>query len=170
LQAVCDSLYYSDKDSIFRLLYNPIVWSKESQITGDTIWLYTRNKKAEKMRVFENSLLISELENEIYNQIGSIRMDALFTDGSIDSVRAFGNAQTIYYLQDEDSAYTGINESKSDIIDIYFKEKELSRIVLRGAVTGTVWPIQQKSPFDMRLPKFTWEGPKRPKSKLALLE
>mgnify|MGYP007004071426 FL=1 len=97
-------------------------------------------------------------------------MDALFTDGSIDSVRAFGNAQTIYYLQDEDSAYTGINESKSDIIDIYFKEKELSRIVLRGAVTGTVWPIQQKSPFDMRLPKFTWEGPKRPKSKLALLE
>ena len=170
LQAVCDSLYYSDKDSIFRLLYNPIVWSKESQITGDTIWLYTRNKKAEKMKVYENSMLVSELEKEIYNQIGSIRMDALFTEGSIDSVRAFGNAQTIYYLQDEDSAYTGINESKSDIIDIYFKEKELSRIVLRGAVTGTVWPIQQKSPSEMRLPKFTWEGQKRPKSRLALLE
>lgn len=170
LQAVCDSLYYSDLDSIFRLLRNPIIWSKESQITGDTLWLYTRNKKAHRLKVFENSLLVNEVENNIYNQIGSIRMDAYFTEGSLDSARAFGNANTIYYLQDEDSAYTGINESKSDLIDLYFKEKEPNRIILRGTVKGTVWPIQQKSPAEMRLPNFIWEAPKRPKSKLSLLE
>lgn len=170
LQAVCDSLYYTDTDSIFRLLDNPIVWSKESQITGDTIWLYTKNKKASRLKVFENSLLVNEVDQEIYNQIGSIRMEAFFTEGSLDSARAFGDAQTIYYLQDDDSAYTGINESKSDIIDIYFKEKEPNRIVLRGAVLGTVWPIQQKSPSTMRLPKFIWEGLKRPRSKASLLD
>lgn len=170
LQAVCDSLYYADADSIFRLFDNPVVWSKESQITGDTIWLFTKNKKASRLKVFENSLLVNEVEKEIYNQIGSIRMEALFTEGSLDSARAFGNAETIYYLQDDDSAYTGINESKSDMIDIYFKQKEPNRIVLRGAVKGTVWPIQQKSPSSMRLDKFIWEGLKRPKSKSSLLE
>lgn len=170
LQAVCDSLYYTDLDSIFRLLHHPIVWSKESQITGDTIWLYTKNKKAHRLKVFENSMLVNEVEKNIYNQIGSIRMDALFTEGTLDSARAFGEAQIIYYLQDDDSAYTGINESTCDIVDLYFKEKEPHRIALRGTVKGTVWPIQQKSPTDMRLPQFVWEGLKRPKSKSSLLE
>ena len=123
-----------------------------------------------RSKVFENSLLINEVEKNIYNQIGSIRMDALFTEGSLDSARAFGDAQIIYYLQDDDSAYTGINESKCDIVDLYFKEQEPNRITLRGTVKGTVWPIQQKSPPEMRLPKFVWEGLKRPKSKSSILE
>lgn len=170
LQAVCDSLYYSDHDSVFRLFREPVLWSKESQITGDTIWLFTKNKKADRLTVFENSLIVSEVEPEIYNQVGSIRMEGRFTEGALDSVRAFGNAATIYFLQDEDSSYTGINESKSDLIDIYFIKQALDRIVLRGTVTGTVWPIQQKNPGEMRLPLFKWNETRRPKSRLDLLQ
>ncbi len=75
LQAVCDSMFYSFQDSVFRLFTNPVVWSKESQITGDTILLYTKNKKADHLRVFENSFLINKVEPEVYNQIKSTRMD-----------------------------------------------------------------------------------------------
>src|SRR5690606_31380106 len=42
MQAVCDSMFFSGRDSVFRLYTNPIVWAKESQITGDTIHLYTK--------------------------------------------------------------------------------------------------------------------------------
>ncbi|MEY4150608.1 MAG: hypothetical protein RL555_1212 [Bacteroidota bacterium] len=170
LQAVCDSLYYSDRDSVFRLFREPVLWSKESQITGDTIWLFTKNKKADRLNVFENSMIISETEPGIYNQVGAIRMEGRFTEGALDSVRAFGNAATIYFLQDEDSSYTGINESKSDLIDIYFIKQALDRIVLRGTVTGTVWPIQQKNSGEMRLPLFRWDDARRPKSRLDLLQ
>ncbi|MFM8710575.1 MAG: hypothetical protein ACKOC7_04780, partial [Sphingomonadales bacterium] len=85
-------------------------------------------------------------------------------------VRAFGEAKTIYYVQDEDSAYTGINESKSDIIDIYLLKKELDKIVLRNDVSGTIWPIGQKDPLQMRLPNFRWLENRRPKSKAELIE
>jgi hypothetical protein len=34
MQAVCDSMFYSFKDSVFRLYYEPVLWSNESQITG----------------------------------------------------------------------------------------------------------------------------------------
>lgn len=34
LQAVCDSLFYSGKDSTLRLLNKPIVWSQAYQATG----------------------------------------------------------------------------------------------------------------------------------------
>ena len=57
VQAVSDSMFYSFKDSVFRLYKDPVVWSKENQVTGDTILLFTKNKKADRFKVFENSLL-----------------------------------------------------------------------------------------------------------------
>lgn len=170
LQAVGDSVFYSFKDSVFRLYQDPIVWAKESQITGDTILVFTKNKKADRMKVFDNSFMVNRLDPEIYNQIKSSRMDGYFTDGSIDSVRAAGFAECIYYIQDEDSAYTGINESKCDIIDIYFSKEELSRVVFRSSVTGTIWPMRQKTPQEMRLPNFRWLEDRRPKTKFELFE
>ncbi|OSZ79912.1 hypothetical protein CAP36_01195 [Chitinophagaceae bacterium IBVUCB2] len=168
LQAVADSVFYSFRDSTFRLFQGPVIWAKESQITGDTVFVFTKNKKADKVKVFENSFLVNKMDNEIFNQIKSSRMDGYFKDGSIDSVRANGFAECIYYIQDDDSAYTGINESKSDIIDIYFSEQALHKVVLRSNVTGTIWPIRQKSPSEMRLPNFMWLEDRRPKTKYEL--
>jgi lipopolysaccharide assembly outer membrane protein LptD (OstA) len=168
LQAVCDSVFYSFKDSVFRLYQDPIIWSKESQITGDTIWVFTKNKKADKVNVFENSFLINEAEPGVYNQVKSTRMDAYFKQGELDSVRAAGFAECIYFIQDEDSAYTGINESKCDIMDIYFAESALQKVVFRSSVTGTIWPIKQKSPDEMRLQNFRWMDDRRPKTKYEL--
>lgn len=168
LQAVSDSLFYSFKDSVFRLYQDPVIWAKESQITGDTVLVFTKNKKADRIKVFENSFLVNRMDPEVYNQIKSSRMDGYFKDGSLDSVRASGFAECIYYIQDEDSAYSGVNESKSDLLDIYFGNQALQKVVFRSAVTGTVWPIKQKSPSEMKLPNFRWLDSRRPKTKYEL--
>ncbi len=168
MQAICDSMFYSFKDSAFRLYQKPILWSQHSQITGDTIFVYTKNKKADKAQVFENSFLINEVQRGVYNQVKSSRMNALFTNGSLDSVRAAGFAECIYFIQNEDSAYTGINESKCDVMDIYFAKEELKKVVFRSQVTGTIWPIHQKSPAEMRITGFEWFEDKRPKTKYEL--
>lgn len=170
LQGVCDSLFYSFKDSIFRMFYDPVVWAKESQVTGDTIRLFTRNKKADKLEVINKSFLVNLSDPEIFNQIKSTRMDGWFVDGNIDSIRARGLAECIYYIQDEDSAYTGINESKSDIMDIYFRNKELTKVVFRSQVSGTMWPMSHKTPQEMRLPEFRWLEERRPKTKYEMFE
>lgn len=170
LQSVSDSLFYSFKDSTFRLYQDPVVWAKKSQITGDTIFLFTKNKKADKLEVFENSLMVNEIDPGVYNQVRSSRMDAYFTKGDIDSVRANGSAECIYYIQDDDSAYTGINESKSDRMDIYFQAKELFKVVFRSSVTGIIWPMSHKSPDEMRLTGFRWLEAIRPKTKYDLYQ
>ena len=170
LQSVCDSLFYSFKDSIFRLYKDPVVWAQNSQITGDTILLFTKNKKADKVEAFENSFLVNRVEKDVYNQIKSSRMDGWFIDGNIDSVRAKAYAECIYYIQDEDSAYTGINQSQCDIIDIYFENKALEKVVFRSQVTGTIWPINQKSPQEMQLQNFRWLEERRPKTKFEMFE
>jgi len=122
------------------------------------------------MEVFKNSFMVSRVEDDIFNQIRSVRMDAYFLEGSLDSVRARGLAECIYYIMDEDSAFTGINQSSCDIMDIYFREKELYKVVFRNAVKGTIWPMRDKTPEEMRLPQFNWSEERRPRTWYEFLE
>ncbi len=170
MQAISDSMFYSFRDSTFRLFQKPVVWAKESQITGDTIYMLTKNKKADKLEVFENSFMVNRIDPEVYNQVKATRMDGYFKDGQLDSVRAAGLAETIYFIQDDDSAYTGINESTCDIIDIYFGKETLEKVVLRSNVSGTIWPMKQKDPKEMRLTNFIWLEDRRPKTKYDLFD
>ena len=170
VQSVSDSLFYSFLDSTFHLYYDPVAWSKKSQITGDTIYLFTKNKKASRIQAFENSFMVNEVEAGVYNQIKSSRMDGYFKNGSLDSVRAKGLAESIYFIQDQDSAYTGSNQTKSDAIDIYFEKGDLYKVVFRSDLKGTLYPISQKKPDEMRLPDFKWLISRRPKTKYDLFE
>ena len=170
MQAVSDSLFYTFKDSVFQLYQNPVVWSRKSQMTGDTIYLYTKNKKADRIKSFENSLMVNEVQAGIYNQVKSTRMDGYFLDGVIDSVNARGAAESVYFIQDDDSAFTSVNKTNSDLLDVYFLKGEINKVVLRRSVKGTLFPISQKRPSEMKLENFQWLENRRPKTKYELFE
>ncbi len=97
-------------------------------------------------------------------------MDGFFKNGVIDSVRARGSAESVYYIQDSDSAYTGINQTSSDVMDVYFSKGDLYKVVFRSSVKGTLWPISQKTPGEMQLKGFRWLESRRPKTKYELFE
>jgi lipopolysaccharide export system protein LptA len=168
LQAVGDSLFYSSEDSAFRLFKNPVVWSRESQITGDTIYLFTLNKKPKRMYVFENALSVEKVGPEYYNQVKGRTINGFFTNGEIDSIRAKGNSESIYYAQDDSSKFIGVNRATSDVIDMYFVTREADKIVLRSNVVGTSYPMRQMNPFEMRLRNFQWLDDRRPKTRYDL--
>ncbi len=170
MQAVSDSLFYSFKDSTFRLYKKPVVWGKESQISGDTILLHTKNKQPFKMEAFKNGFMVNYISGEAYNQIKATRIDAYFRNGGLYSVRAKGTANCIYYLQDEDSSFTGVNKNTCDIIDSYFENKQLHKVAFRGNVEGTIYPIRQSNPSEMKLEGFIWREAERPKTKYELFE
>ena len=168
LQAVCDSLFYSGKDSIFRLFRDPIVWSGASQVTGDTIYMYTKNKKPDQLYVFENGLMINKTGEDMFNQVRGNRIFGYFAEGEIDYIRSKGNAESIYYAKDSEEKIIGVNKASSDIIDMRFKNKELNRVVFISAVTGTMLPFRQATEQDRKLREFKWQDELRPKSKFEL--
>jgi len=170
LQAVCDSLFYSGVDSIFRMFHDPIAWANGTQVTGDTIYLYTKNKDPERLHVFDNGLVINRTAEDFYNQIKGNTINGYFTDGVINYMRAKGSAESIYYAQDQDSAYSGVNRTTADIIDFYFANKELNRVVFRSSVEGTMYPFRQVNHGEMRLRGFKWLEKRRPKTKFELFE
>jgi lipopolysaccharide export system protein LptA len=170
LQAVCDSLFYSGVDSVFRLFNNPVAWANGSQVTGDTLYLYTLNKKPKRIQVFDNAMVINKTPEDYFNQMKGNSINGFFIDGAMDYMRAKGSAESIYYAQDEDSAYSGVNRSTADIIDMYFNKQELSRVVFRSDVNGTMSPFRQVNHAEMRLRGFIWQDKRRPKTKFELFE
>ena len=168
LQAVSDSLFYSGKDSIFKLFIEPVVWASGSQVTGDTIYLYTKNKKADQLYVFENGLVINETGSGMYNQVRGNRLFGYFVEGAIDYMRAKGNAESVYYVRDEDNFLVGINKASGDIIDMRFKNKELNRVVFISEVKGTMFPVSQMPEDEKTLRSFQWHEKRRPKTKYEL--
>jgi lipopolysaccharide export system protein LptA len=171
LQAVSDSLYYSTQDSTFQLFGTPVVWNAKTQVTGDTIYMYTKNQKPDRLYVFYNSMIINKTAEQLYNQIGGRTLNGYFKDGSIDYVRVKGSpAESIYYPQDNDSAYTGMNRSTGDQIDIFFINKELNKVKFVNSVDGIMYPIRQIPADKKELRGFKWQDSRRPKNKLELFE
>ena len=168
LQAVCDSMFYSSVDSAFRLYTNPVVWANNSQVTGDTIYLFTKNKVAERLYAFENGFIINKVNNNFYNQVKGRTINGLFIDGNIDFIRTKGSAESVYYAQDEEEKFIGVNKATADVIDMYFKDKAANKIVFRNDLKGTTYPIQKIKPEELKLRGFNWQEAKRPKTKYEL--
>ena len=168
LQGVCDSLSYSSRDSIFRFFRDPVLWSGSSQVSGDTIYLLTKNRKADQVLIFENGFSISRTPESYFNQIRGNRLNGVFRDGSIDYLRAKGNAESVYYLQDDDSAYIGLNYARADAISMYFVNKELKRVSWVNGVEGTTYPFRQIPDDKKQLRNFNWQESRRPKTRFEL--
>lgn len=170
LQAVGDSLFYSLQDSVFRLFRNPVIWAKDNQITGDTIYLYVKNKKPERMFVFENAMAISKVDStQFFNQLKSTTINALFEDGKIYFMRAKGNAENVYYGQDEQNRFIGVSKSSADVIDMLFDDSKPKRVSFIRGFDGTSYPMRQANHEELKIRGFQWLDKIRPKTKFDIL-
>lgn len=168
MQAVGDSMFYSFQDSVFRLFKNPVMWPQGRQIAGDTIYIYTKNKKPELARVFENAVAIERSQHGFYNQIKGNTITAYFTDGEIDFVRARTNAESIYYPVDEQNKYIGVNRTEADMIEMFFTQRSPQKVKFIFNVKGKTIPMQQAKHDEMRVRGFQWMEERRPKTKFEL--
>ncbi len=169
LQAVGDSLFYSLHDSAFRLFTQPIVWSNENQITGDTIYLFLANKKPKELTVFENALTISKVGTGYYNQVRGNIMHAFFSDGRINYLTTRGTpADNVYYVEDDNHKFIGVNKSTCSVIDAYFDNGEIQKVVFINDLKGDMNPMNQVDHASLRVRGFKWQDQLRPKSKFSI--
>jgi lipopolysaccharide export system protein LptA len=169
LQAVCDSMFYAGTDSAFRLFRNPIVWASESQITADTMYLFTKNKKPEKLLAYFNGFIVNRAEKIRYNQVKGNTINALFVEGEINYVRAKGRAESVYYALDDLNKFVGMNRATSDAIDMFFVERKPVKVKFINDLKGTTYPMSQIPPEEDTLKGFKWQEDLRPKTREEML-
>jgi lipopolysaccharide export system protein LptA len=170
LQAKCDSLFYSLADSTIRLLSQPIVWSNNNQITGDTIYMFVNNKQPEQLSVINNAFAINKVDTtNYYNQIKGNRLKVWFEDGSISKMQTKGNAENMYFVLDDQKKFIGVNQSSAQIIEIQFENSEPSKVKFINQLQGKLNPLNKVLPEELIIRGFKWLEDQRPKSKSEIL-
>ncbi len=167
LQASADSLSYSTLDSTFyfyRLAAQPIMWSDTTQFSADTIALQMREGKLHQMRLRNSSFILSGKGSAYYDQIKGRDCTAWFAEQKISVMHVDGNAQSVYYAQDDAKAFIGVNESKSARMHIEFSDGQVSGIRFYKQPEGTFTPIRKADPSGIRLEGFQIETKRRPLS------
>ena len=162
LQAVCDSLSYSDQDSMFRFYYDPIIWSDTTQFSADTVRMQLANDQIDRIFLYNKSLIINTTDELLFNQIKGRDMIAYFDSSELRRMLVTGNAESIYYAQDEDKAYIGFNKTICSKMMIYFGNNKVEDIFFYAQPKGSFLPVGQANPAEMRLPGFRWEIKRRP--------
>jgi hypothetical protein len=113
-------------------------------------------------------MTINKVGSEYYNQVKGRTINGYFKDGNIEFMRAKGNSESVYYAQDDENKFIGVNKATADIIDMYFSERKPQRVVFRSNLVGTTYPMRQVNHEELRLRGFKWLDELRPKTKSDL--
>jgi len=173
LQGVCDSISYSARDSVMKMMGAPVAWSRASQISGDTILLYTDSTRIKRLFVPGNALIVSRSGPEkaqFFDQVQGKTLTAYFKEGELDYMVVFPAAENIYFVKDDDEAYLGVSEAESERMKVYFRDGKIHRIIFEQEVKEKMTPLDKAVLPAMRLSRFQWLESKRPKSRAELFE
>ncbi|MGC4058082.1 MAG: OstA-like protein [Chitinophagaceae bacterium] len=173
LQGRCDSICFTGKDSLILMMHSPIVWSRKSQVTGDTIKAFIDSGKISKIVVPNDALVVSRSGPEkadIFNQIQGRTLTAYLVNNELDFAMVRPDAECIYYVTDDAGAYIGVSQSKSERMKVYFSKGEIDRIFQIQEVDGKLSPLPKVDLRTMRLSRFQWLDKLRPKELFELFE
>lgn len=171
IQGICDSMNYKQKDSILYLVGNPVIWSENNQILGDRIDIYLNDTTVSKAHVRDYALAIQDrLQPGQYNQISGREMTAFFEENELRRLLVEGNAESLYYLMEEDSLRTviGLNKTESAYLSMDVRNEELQKLKLWSSPKAVTTPLSLLKPEEMKLKGFIWLDYLRPKDKKDL--
>lgn len=136
LQGLCDSLFFSGKDSTFYLFEKPVLWSDTTQFTGDTIHMLLSGKSLKDIFLKQKAFIINHDFTNLENQLKGRDIQAHFELKKINYMDVQGNAESVYFIKDDEKGFIGTNfiqcssmrlnfnsDEKIEFIDFFTKPK-----------------------------------------------
>lgn len=168
LQAKTDSLYYSYEDSTFKLFYDPILWSDQMQSTADTIFILTKNNKADQIQYYKNAFIVMQTIKNYYDQIKGNYIIGYLVNNEISYMDVKGSAESNYYGKNDNNKLIGMNYAACSAMKIFFSNKKVDIVKFINKPTAVFTPIRKLTTEQKYLKNFKWHDDLRPKSPLDL--
>jgi lipopolysaccharide export system protein LptA len=146
---------------------HPILWNIKNQITGDSIHLISNPKTEtlDSLKVFNHAFIISKDSlGDGYNQISGKKLFGLFENNSLSTIDIIKNAESIYYLRNEDNELVGIDKSKSGSIKVWISENTINEMRKYNQIGGKTHPEIEFPENEKILKGFQWRNSERPTS------
>lgn len=166
MQAVCDSLEYSDLDSLARLYKSPVVWNEGNrQYSSDSLYVIIKNQRMERASLMSDAFIIIQEDTLCFDQIKSAEIMAYFdTTSTLKRFDALGGANALFYLKEND-AFATVNKVESKMLSARFIDGEIDRIFYFDSPKNDAYPVVQLPKGDREMKGFNWQPDLRPAGK-----
>ncbi len=164
MQVACDSLAYTDLDSLIRLYENPIVWNEiKRQYSADSITVIVKNRSIDRASLMSNAFIIVQEDTLSYDQIRGTEMMAYFdSTGALRRFDSMGGASGVFYIEENGSLAT-VNKFESKMLTVTLKDGNIQDLNYFDAVKTDAYPVVQMKKDEKILKGFDWQPDKRPK-------
>lgn len=164
MQVACDSLAYTDLDSLIRLYENPIVWNEiKRQYSADSITVIVKNRSIDRASLMSNAFIIVQEDTLSYDQIRGTEMMAYFdSTGALRRFDSMGGASGVFYIEENGSLAT-VNKFESKMLTATLKGGNIQDLNYFDAVKTDAYPVVQMKKDEKILKGFDWQPDKRPK-------
>lgn len=166
MQMKCDSLVYSELDSLARLFKAPVIWNgPRQQYNADSVFVLVHNNSMERANLLSNAFIqVEETADKHYDQIKATEMTAFFdAEGQLRRFDALGGANALFYLREND-AISLANRSEATMLSATFVDGELNGISYYENPASDVHPVAQMKADQKYLKGFSWNPKDRPRS------
>jgi lipopolysaccharide export system protein LptA len=168
LQGRADSLTYNRRDSVIYLNTRPILWNAKNQLTADSMEIRLRRQKIDQMRLYANSFIVGQDTLLNFNQVKGRNMVAYFQNSKLRKVDVLGNAESLYYALENDTATTGLNKAVSATMALRFAENKLQTITFQTNPDASFIPPHELKEDDKKLKGFQWLVTQKPTRRAVL--
>ena len=163
MQVRCDSLRYTDLDSIARLYKNPVVWNEGNrQYNSDSLFVLIRDGRMERANLISNAFIHTEEAEGLYDQIRSTDVIAYFNDTTaLYRFDALGGVNALFYLEENAT----VNKVEAKMMMATLENGEVQQVYNFDNPRNDVYPSAQLPQADRILKGFNWQPERRPKDK-----
>ncbi len=160
LSAVCGKATFFVQGDSIALRISPMVWYLQSQISGDSINVYLKKRKLDKVVVVGDAFAMSRGDFRYpgrFDQMTGETLSMYFLNQQLDHIDVDIRATSIYHLY-EDSAANGFNKTSGDRLRMKFEAGKISSITVMGGVQGQFVPenLLKGKENEFTLAGFRW--------------
>lgn len=172
LQGKCDSLIFDKAKDRVDFYREPIVWSQNAELKGEFMSLFLKDSLLDRIELLNKATSILEVDSgQYYNQIGGKKMFAYFQNEELVKVEVKGNAQTIYFPEEnieKDSVVevkrSGMNRIYAGDLRIILDSGEVSKVTYIDKPDVVFYPMKQINKEEQFIQNFGWNPLLRPRS------
>ncbi len=151
-----------------KLKLNPVIWFKDSQMSGNEINLLTdvKTRKLDSLLIYGNSFVIEQdsIDKNNFNQIEGVNLNGDFMNGTLNNLQVLKNIRVIYYLYNDDGDLIGIDKTVCSELKIKLESNEIKNITFYTSPEGKVHPEDELDPNLKLLEGFIWRKKERPET------
>ena len=160
MQVICDSLVYSDLDSLARLFKNPMIWQEvRRQYAADSITVVISDATMQKASLMSNAFITIQEDTDLFDQIRATEMLAFFDENGALTVQNIFDKSVFFKQYPEYKNLLSVNfdpDGKSISFKCYVENQRqmaikticLERLPIIKVLYNSIPVFYSEAPYD----------------------